>query len=92
MVLREDQKTRLIGDQVQPVVVVAKIPANPAIARATLQGRGREAQQCQSLRLVGGDIPQRVTDLWQRPQIVMCLHQRLEAVLFGRGDWAHDQV
>jgi hypothetical protein len=88
----EDQKPTVVGDQIQTIVLAAKFPADPGVARGTRPGRGREAQQCQPLSLPDGDIPQRVPDLRQRPQIVMGRHQALEARLFGRGDGFQDDL
>ncbi|WP_020503254.1 HsdM family class I SAM-dependent methyltransferase [Lamprocystis purpurea] len=53
-------------------------------------GTRREAQQRQPLALPGDDIPQRVPDLRQRAQVVMGIHQGLEARLLGRGDGFDD--
>lgn len=92
MVFGQDQKATIVGDQVRPIVWMAKIPTDPGVARGTLPGRGREAQQRQPLAVPGGDIPQSVPDLRQRAQVVMGLHQRLEALLLGRGDGLEDDL
>ena len=86
VVLGQDQKPAVVGDQVQAVVLVAKIPADPGVTRRALPGRRGEAQQRQPLPVPGGDIPQGVADLRQRPQVVMRLHQGLEAFLLGRSN------
>jgi len=90
MVLGQDQKPAVVGDQVQAVVLVAKLPADPGVTRRALPGRGREAQQGQPLPVPGSDIPQRVADLRQRPQVVMRLHQGLETPLFVRSNGLQD--
>ena len=81
MVARQDQEPTVVGHQVQAVELIAEIPANPRVTRGTLPGRRREAQQRHPLRAPGGDIPQGVADLRQGPQVMMGLHQRLEARL-----------
>lgn len=73
----------IIGNQMQAVVLVTEIPADPAVPGRALQGRSGKAQQGQPLAAPGGDIPQGMTDLRQRPQVVMGLHHRLKARLFG---------
>ena len=84
MVLGQDQKPAVVGDEVQAIVLVAKTPPDPGVTCRALPGRGGEAQQGQPLAMPGGDIPQGVADLRQCSQVVMRLHQRLEAPLFGR--------
>ncbi len=91
MMLGKNQEARLVGDQVQPIVLMAQVPAETAIARTAPQGRGRKAQQCRPLRIAGGDIPQGVTDLRQSPQVMMRLHQGLKTGLFGHGDGAYNE-
>jgi hypothetical protein len=92
VVFGQDQQATVVGDQVQSIVVMAKIPADPGVTRGALPGRGREAQQRQPLALPGGDIPQGVPDLRQRAQVVMGRHQGLEARLLGRGDGLEDDL
>ncbi len=58
MMFGQDQKATVVGDQVQPIVVMAKIPADPGVTHGALPGRRREAQQRQPLAVPGGDIPQ----------------------------------
>ena len=82
MAVGQNQKARIVGDQVEPVVLMTIIPANPAIADATLQGRGGKAQQGQPLALPGGDIPQGIADLGQCAQVMMGLHQLLVTGFF----------
>jgi hypothetical protein len=54
----QDQKAAVVGDQVQAIVLMAKIPPDPGVARAALPSGGRETQQRQPLTVPGGDIPQ----------------------------------
>jgi len=97
MVLGQDQKAAVIGDQVQTVVLMAEIPANPPIPRGALPGRGGKAQQGQPLVAPSRHIPQRVADLRQRSQVMMGLQQRLKTRLVGaryglKGDLAKVQA
>jgi hypothetical protein len=92
VVFGQDQKATVVGDQVQPIVLMAKIPPDPGITGGALPGRRREAQQRQPLAVPGSDIPQGVPDLRQRAQVVMGIHQRLEARLLGRGDGVEDDL
>jgi len=85
MVFWQDQKATIVGDEVQAIVLVAKIPSDPGIPCRALPGRGREAQQCPPLAAPEGDIPEGVADLRQGSQVVMGVHQGLEArLLVGR--------
>jgi len=74
VVLGQDQKPTVVGDQVQAVVLVAEIPADPGVARRALPGSGGKTHQGQPLTVPGGDIPQGVADLRQRPEVVMGRH------------------
>jgi hypothetical protein len=71
---------------------MAKIPSDPGVARGALPGRRRETQQRQPLALPGGDISQGVPDFRQRAQVVMGVHQGLEAHLLGCGDGLEDDL
>ena len=83
MMRRQDQEAAVVGDQMETVVLITGRPANPAIPRRALPGRCREAQQGQPLRVMPRHIPQGMADLRQRPQVMMGLHQRLEARLIS---------
>jgi len=75
VVFWQNQEARVVGDQMQAIILMAKIPADPVIPGRALQGRGGEAQQGQPLAAPSGDIPQGVANLRQRAQVVMGLHQ-----------------
>ena len=62
MVLGQDQEARMVGNQMQAVVLEAKVPANPLIAGRALPGRGAEAQQRQPLLAPSRYIPQGVAN------------------------------
>ena len=83
MPLGQNQKPAVVRQQVQAVLLVAKIPADPVVARGALPGRRREAQQCQPLLAPTRHVPQRATDLAERAQLMMRFHQRSEARLLG---------
>jgi hypothetical protein len=65
VVTGQDQKTTIIGDQVQAVVLMTEIPTDPAVTGCTLPGGGAEVQQGQPLATPGDHIPQGMTDLGQ---------------------------
>jgi len=92
VVLGQDQKSAVVGDQVQAVVLVAEIPSDPGVTRRALPGRRGEARQGQPLPVPGGDIPQGVADLRQRPEVVTGCHQGLEAVLLIRSNGLKDDL
>ncbi len=81
VVVGEDQEAAVVGDEMQAIILVAEIPTDPGIPRATLPGGGGEAQQDHPLARPGSDVPQRMTNLRQCPQVMMRLHQALEAFL-----------
>jgi hypothetical protein len=77
MPVGQNQKTAIVGDQLEPVIIIlmVKIPADPPIAhRAFPRGR-RKTQQRHPLLVIGGHIPQGMTDLGQIPQVMMRRHQ-----------------
>ena len=54
----QDQEATVVGDQVQTVILMTEIPADPGIPRRTLPGGGGEAQQGHPHPVPGSDIPQ----------------------------------
>ena len=58
MPIGQDQKAAVVGDQVQPIILMAEIPADPAITGPALPGRSGKAQQGEPLAAPGGHIPQ----------------------------------
>jgi hypothetical protein len=71
VVLGQDQKATVVGDQMQKIILVAKSPPDPGVTRRALPDRGGEAHKGQPLPLPGGDIPQGMAGLRQRPEVVM---------------------
>ena len=86
MPIGQDQKTAVIGQQVQAVILMAKIPADPPIPGRALPGRSGKAQQGHPLLSKGGDIPQGFANLGQSTQVMMLLHQLLKTLLFKCND------
>ena len=61
----ENQEPAVVGNQCQSVIVILmmKIPADPLIAHGTLPGSRRKGQQRDPLILIGGHVPQGLTNL-----------------------------
>ena len=57
MVFRKDQLTAVIGNKLKAIILIEKVPADPAISCPTLPGWGLKAQKSNPLILPGGDIP-----------------------------------
>ena len=92
MPARKNQETRVGRDQMKPVVLDAEIPADPAIPCATFERRRGKAQQRHGLRTPPCPIPDRLTDLWQSPKIMMSLHQAPERRFVVRRNRLHDDL
>jgi len=91
-VLRQDQKAGVVGDQVQAVVLVAKIPADPAVTGSALPSRGANAQHPQPPLLPGGHIPEGLAYLGQRAEIVMGIQKRSKACFLARNHRAQNDL
>ncbi len=81
---RQDQEAAVVRDQMQPAVLDAEVPADPAVPRPALERRRREAEQRQPLAAPVRRVPQRLADLRQRPQEVVRRHQLPVASLVTR--------
>src|ERR1700679_2322117 len=88
----QNEKTAVVDDQLQAAITMAQIPADPAIARSTLQRRGRKAQQGNPLLLPTGHIPDCLADLRQCAQVMVLPHQFLVARLFARTNRLHNDL
>ena len=88
----QNQKTAVVDDQLQAAITMAQIPADPAIARSTLQRTGRKAQQGNPLLLPPGHIPDGLADLRQCAQVMVLPHQLLVAPLLARTNWLHNDL
>jgi hypothetical protein len=82
----QDEKAHVVADQMQAIVLVALIPADPTIARRTFPSRSADHQQRRPLPAPRRHIPDGVTDLRDRAKVVMRLKQRLEARLLSDAD------
>ena len=86
---RQQHKPGVVRHQVQPPVLPAKVPPNPLIARSAFERRRREHHQGQPLTAPMGDVPNTLSDLRRRAQVVMRLHQRPETRLLVHRDRGH---
>ena len=77
----EDQKARVVGDEVQTAELDAIVPADPAVARPALQRRRREHRQRQPAPSMVSDIAHGLAHPRHRAEIVVRLHQVAEAGL-----------
>ena len=91
MMAGQNQKTRIVHHQLQSVGAVRTTPANPLIARSTLERRRRKTQSPQPVPVHRRHLANRVADLAQRSKIVMLLHQLLEFTLPLAFDRCHRQ-
>ena len=80
----ENQKTRVVGDQVKTAELDAAVPADPVITRPTLQRRCREHRQRQPAPSMVRDIAHGLAHPRHRAEVVVCLHQVAEAGLVLR--------
>ena len=91
-----DVATPLPGDPElgvqQPVELDAEAPADPPVARGTLQRRRREHHQRQPLAAMMGDVAQRLADPRQRTEVVVRLHQGPKPVLVLRRHQVDDHL
>ena len=84
---RQDQQPGVVRHQMKASVLGAEVPPDPAVACPTLQRRGREHRQGEPHTVTMRDVPQRLSDLGQRPEIMVRLHQLLEpSFLLGADD------
>ena len=89
MPVGQDQKAAVVGDQREPPILRAKIPANPAIPHAAFQRRARETELRHPLVTLRGDVPERLTNLRECAQIVVARHLGLIARVFVSLDRAY---
>ena len=66
MAVGQDKKAAVIDDQLEAVILMAKVPTDPAIPGSALQGRGRKAQKGYPFIAPGSDVPECFADLGQR--------------------------
>ena len=82
----QDQKAAVVCQQLEPIVLMTEMPADPAIACGTLQGGSGKADQADPLIAEAGRIAQRFTDFWQGAQVMMPVHQMLETPILIAAD------
>ena len=87
----QNQKSAVVGDQPQTIILMPEIPANPAVTNPTFPRRSRKTEQRGPIFAAGRDVPERVADLGQIAQIVVLRHQRPIPILFGFLNRAHTQ-
>ena len=68
------QKSAVVDHQLQAAIAMTEIPTNPAIPHRALEGGGGKAQQSYPFLPARGDVPERLADLRQSPQVVVLLH------------------
>jgi hypothetical protein len=73
----------LLARSFRRVIVVAEVPADPAIPHPTFPSRGREAHLCHPMTAVGRHLPDRFADLGQGDQVMLRLHQALVGAFFA---------
>ena len=74
MPLGQNQKTGVVGNQMQTVKFQRRRPADPGVTRTALQGGGTPAQQRHPLLLAGGHIPKGLSYDGPESQVVMGVH------------------
>lgn len=72
--LGQDEKTAVIGDQLEAVILKAEGPSDPAISRGTFPGGSGEAEEGDPLITPEGHVPEGFANFGQGPQVMMSLH------------------
>ena len=88
----QEQESGVVGEKMQPVELHAEAPADPPVARGTLQRRRREHHQRQPLAAMMGDVAQRLADPRQRTEVVVRLHPGPKPVLVLRRHQVDDHL
>jgi len=92
MPVGKNQKTAVVGQEFEPIELMAKMPTDPAIASGTFEGSGRKADQANPLTADTCRISQGFADFWQGAQVMMLLHQVLEALVFLPANQPHNDL
>ncbi len=79
--LAQQQETRLIGHQEQPLAALQGTPADPALAGGAVQRGGMPADQSQPALAVHGDLAQALATEVAEAEIVPLAHQLVPARL-----------
>ena len=65
MPIGKDEKAAVIDDQLEAIILMAKVPADPAIPCSALQCSGGKAQKGYPLIAPESNVPERFADLRQ---------------------------
>ena len=90
MPVGQDEKAAVIDDQLEAVILMAEAPSDPLIPCSALQRRSGKTQQGHPLIAPEGNVPERLADLGQSPQVMMLPHQFLVTLLL-RGTYKPDK-
>jgi hypothetical protein len=82
--VREYEEAGVIGDEWESDIFNGIRPADPLIARLTLQGWGCSADQSQPIGLVDSDIRKRFSDEGMEPKVMVLTHEIMPACSFVR--------
>ena len=81
---RQDDKARVVGDQMQAPELLLRRPADPAIACGQLERAGLPADQCEPGLAVHRDMAQAFADDAVKRQVVVLRHQPVPAPVLLR--------
>ena len=84
MPVGQNEKATVIDDQLEAVILMAEVPADPTISCSALQSRGGKAQKGYPLIAPEANVPEGFADLRQGAQVMMLLHQSLVTLFFER--------
>ncbi len=84
--LGENQEPGVVRNQIQPVVLLVRFPSNPPVPRGTLERPILPGGQSQPHAPEQGHIPQPTPRETPEPEIMMRVHQPVEAWPFRRVD------
>ena len=83
-VRRQDDKARVVGDQMQAPELLLRAPADPAVARGQLERARLPADEREPGRAQGRDRAQTLAEHAMKRQVVMARHQTVPAPVFLR--------
>ena len=83
-VRRQDDETRVVGDQMQAPELLLRRPTDPAVARGQLERARLPADQSNPALAVYRDMAQAFADDAVKRQVVMLRHQPVPAPVFPR--------
>jgi hypothetical protein len=83
MVVWKDEETAVVGHQVEAIKLMAEVPSDPALPCCALPGGCGKSEKGNPRIFPACDIPKGFTDLGQRAQVMMLLHQFLKWLFFA---------